>query len=84
MTNSVEDLLVDGLSFTLKPGSNIHSTNRAQLIKMLVSGDAWMDPSTFRVPYDLINNNADATKELRPSRVFFSKDACTVSWVNYF
>ena len=81
MANSVEDVLVDGLSFKLKPGasyinerksvtfhpqgSNIYSTNGTKLIKILVSGDAWMDPSTFRVQYDLVNNGA-AGLSLRP------------------
>ena len=70
--NSVEDKLIDGLSFKLSPGasyvqerksvtfhpqgSNIYSTNGTKLIKLLVSGDSWMDPSTFRVMFDLVNN----------------------------
>ena len=80
--NSVEDKLIDGLSFKLSPGasyvqerksvtfhpqgSNIYSTNGTKLIKLLVSGDSWMDPSTFRVMFDLVNMNSDAAKELRP------------------
>ena len=83
--NSVEDRLIDGLSFKLSPGasyiqerksvsfhpqgSNIYSTNGTKLIKLLVSGDSWMDPSTFRVMFDLLNTPTGgdaATKELRP------------------
>ena len=80
--NSVEDRLIDGLSFKLSPGasyiqerksvsfhpqgSNIYSTNGTKLIKLLVSGDSWMDPSTFRVMFDLVNMDSDAAKELRP------------------
>ena len=80
--NSVEDKLIDGLSFKLSPGasyiqerksvtfhpqgSNIYSTNGTKLIKLLVSGDSWMDPSTFRVMFDLVNMDSDAAKELRP------------------
>ena len=82
MANSVEDVLVDGLSFKLRPGasyinerksvtfhpqgSNIYSANGTKLIKILVSGDAWMDPSTFRVQFDLVNTNATLLKLLRP------------------
>jgi hypothetical protein len=82
MANSVEDALVDGLSFKLKAGasyinerksvtfhpqgSNIYSTNGTKLIKILVSGDSWMDPSTFRIQYDLVNNDATVGHELRP------------------
>ena len=82
MANSVENVLVDGLSFKLRPGasyinkrksvtyhpqgSNIYSTNGTKLIKILVSGDSWMDPSTFRVQFDLVNNDATAAHVLRP------------------
>ena len=82
MANSVEDVLVDGLSFKLKPGtsyinerksvtfhpqgSNIYSTNGTKLIKILVTGGSWMDPSTFRIQYDLLNNDANQAHELRP------------------
>ena len=80
--NSVEDRLIDGLSFKLSPGasyiqerksvsfhpqgSNVYSTNGTKLIKLLVSGDSWMDPSTFRVMFDLVNMESDAAKQLRP------------------
>ena len=66
MANSVEDVLVDGLSFKLKAaasyinerksvtlplqGSKIYTYNeRNKNIKILVSEDSWMDPSTFRI-----------------------------------
>ena len=79
--NSVEDFLVDSLSFKLKPGasyinerksvtyhtvgSNYYSpSSGTKLIKILVSGDAWMDPSTFRVMFDLVNDGGAGT-ELR-------------------
>ena len=82
VANSVEDVLVDGLSFKLRPGasyinerksvtyhpqgSNIYSTNGTKLIKILVSGDSWMDPSTFRTQYNLVNNDATLAHVLRP------------------
>ena len=66
--NSVEDKLIDGLSFKLSPGasyvterksvtfhpqgSNIYSTNGTKLIKLLITGDSYLDPSTFRVMFE--------------------------------
>ena len=86
--NSVEDRLIDGLSFKLSPGASyvqerksvtFHATGSnayqakggVKLIKLLVSGDSWMDPSTCRVMFDLRNlasSAADALvkKTLRP------------------
>ena len=82
VANSVEDRLVDGLSFQLKPGasyvterksvsyhpqgSNIYSTNGTKLVKLLLTGDQWLDPSTFRIMFDLRNMDGDANKLLRP------------------
>ena len=73
--NSIEDFLVDGLSFKLKKGasyinerksvtyhpsgSNIYSTSGTKLIKLLITGDNWLDPSTFRVMFDLVNMESD-------------------------
>ena len=80
--NSVEDKLIDGLSFKLgagasyvqerksvtfhPQGSNIYSTTGTKLIKLLLTGDSYLDPSTFRVMFDLVNMESDSAKELRP------------------
>ena len=84
VANSVEDRLVDGLSFQLKPGasyvterksvtfhpqgSNIYSTSGTKLIKLLLTGDQWLDPSTFRIMFDLQNMDTENNnnKLLRP------------------
>ena len=79
--NSQEDYLIDGLSFKLKPGasyvndrrsvtyhpqgSNIYTTYGTKLIKLLITGDNWLDPSTFRVLFDVVNKDTTAGKELR-------------------
>eukprot|EP00746_Dinoflagellata_sp_MGD_P157894 gnl/MRDRNA2_/MRDRNA2_86341_c0_seq1.p1 gnl/MRDRNA2_/MRDRNA2_86341_c0~~gnl/MRDRNA2_/MRDRNA2_86341_c0_seq1.p1 ORF type:complete len:456 (+),score=38.28 gnl/MRDRNA2_/MRDRNA2_86341_c0_seq1:331-1698(+) len=71
VANSVEDKLIDGLSFKHKPGasyvterksvtfhpqgSNIYSTNGTKLVKILLTGDQWMDPSTLRIMFDVLN-----------------------------
>ena len=82
ITASLEDYLIDGLSFKLSKtasyvtnrrlvtyhpqGSNIYSTNGTKLIKFHISGSDWLDPSTFRVMFDLVNTNATADRKLRP------------------
>ena len=76
--NSVEDRLIDGLSFKHKAGasyvterksvtyhpqgSNIYMPNGGtKLIKLLLTGDQWLDPSTFRIMFDLKNNESSST-----------------------
>ena len=81
VANSVEDRLVDGLSFQLKPGasyvterksvtyhpqgSNIYNTNGTKLIKILLTGDQWIDPTTCRIMFDVMNTSNDQSKLLR-------------------
>ena len=82
ITASLEDYLIDGLSFKLSKtasyvtnrrsvtyhpqGSNIYSTNGTKLIKFHISGSDWLDPSTFRVMFDLVNTDIRADRKLRP------------------
>ena len=82
VANSVEDKLIDGLSFKHKPGasyvtdrksvtfhpsgSNFYSTTGTKLIKIMLTGDQWCDPSTLRVMFDLSNTDSTADKLLRP------------------
>jgi len=73
MANSVEDYLIDGLSFKLNPGasyvadrrsvsyfpsgSNIYqSGSGARVIRVNLTGEGWLDPSTVRLTYTLVNN----------------------------
>jgi hypothetical protein len=79
--NAVEDKIIDGLDFKLRPGasyvlnrrfvtfhpsgSNIYTAK--SLIKIVLTGsNDWLDPSTLRVMFSLKNNNATAAKLLRP------------------
>ena len=71
---SVEDLLVDGLSFKLKQGAsyitnrrsvtyyphggNQYSPTGVKVIKLMLTGSDWLDPSTLRMMFDLRNTNA--------------------------
>ena len=81
--NSVDDKLIDGLSFKLSPGasyvnerksvtfhpsgSNVYSPDKGtKLIKLLLTGDGWLDPSTFRIAFDLENLDSTVDRRLRP------------------
>lgn len=75
--NSIEDKLVDGLSYKLNPtasyihdrksvtfhpqGSNIYKPGTGtKLIKIALTGQDWLDPTTFRVMFDVVNNERDS------------------------
>ena len=82
VANSVEDVLIDALSFKLSnsasyltdrksvtfwpSGSNIYKTNSGtKVIRFVLTNDNWIDPSTVRVMFNLVNNDSDASKMLR-------------------
>jgi hypothetical protein len=47
-------------------GSNIYKTvSGTKLIKRLLTGDSWLDPSTFRVKFDVVNEDNTAPHLLR-------------------
>jgi len=98
MANSVEDYLIDGLSFKLSPGasyvaerrsvsyfpsgSNIYQAGSgARVIRVNLTGEGWLDPSTVRLTYTLANNAGDAAKLVRPisgAWSFFRRARCLV------
>ena len=48
-------------------GSNIyHPTTGTKLIKILLSGTDWLDPSTFRIMFDLNNDDGGGNHNLYP------------------
>ena len=71
IASSVEDVLIPNLTYKLKngssyvqerksstyhpAGSNIYSTTGTKLIKISLTGDHYLDPSTFRIMFDLVN-----------------------------
>ena len=83
---ATEDYLIEGLSFKLAPGAsyvtnrrsvsfypqggNSYASNGVKVIRIALTGEGWLDPSTIRVMFDLNKNttNTDPTqaKELRP------------------
>ena len=68
---SIDDALIGGLSYKLKPGAscgtnrrsvsyfaqggNQYSPNGVEVMKSNLTGDQWLDPSTFRVVFQLNN-----------------------------
>ena len=98
MANSVEDYLIDGLSFKLNPGasyvadrrsvsyfpsgSNIYQAGSgARVIRVNLTGEGWLDPSTVRVQYTLVNNNTTPAKYLlvlSGAWSFFRRARCLV------
>ena len=83
IANSLEDTLIDGLSFKLAKtasyitnrrsvtfhpqGSNIYSPGSGvKLIRITIASHDWLDPSTFRIMFDLQNTDNAANHRLRP------------------
>ena len=78
---SVEDYLIDSLSFKLKPGAsyitnrrsvsyfphggNQYSVQGVKVIKMVLTGDQWLDPGTVRLQFALRNLDQAANHRLR-------------------
>ena len=83
IANSVEDKLIDGLSFKMQPGASYVTERKSvtyhpqgsnnyepgagtKLIRILLTGDNWLDPSTLRVMFSLNNREAAGSdRELR-------------------
>ena len=82
VANSVDDALIDSLSFKLSnsasyitdrrsvtfwpSGSNIYKTSSGtKVIRFVLTNENWLDPSTVRVMFNLVNNDADASKMVR-------------------
>ena len=81
VSNSIEDKLLDGLSYKLDAtasyiterksctfwatGSNIYAPNAGtKVIKLVLSGEGWLDPSTVKFQFDV--RNMSAANALRP------------------
>ena len=58
--------IVDRRSVTFHPqGSNIHKTSSGtKLIRILLTGDNWLDTSTFRIMFDVRNNEGTPGQKL--------------------
>ena len=48
-------------------GGNIYSSQTgSRILKFRLSGEGWLDPSTVRVMFDVMNTSGDDTKTLKP------------------
>ena len=48
-------------------GSNVYSSrNGTRVMKFRINGEGWLDPSTVRVMFDVVNTDGDDTKTLKP------------------
>lgn len=47
-------------------GTDTYSPSGTTLIKFNINGHEYLDPSTFKVQFDIVNTDADALKILRP------------------
>ena len=58
--------VVDRRSVTYHPqGSNIYKPNTgSKLIRILLTGDNWLDPSTLRICFNVSNDEATTTRNL--------------------
>ena len=103
LTASASEVLIDSLSFKLPSsgnvvdrrsctchteGSNSYSANAGtKVIRFRLAGDQWLDPSTLRIMFDVVNNDANpATKKLRPigrAHAFFRRLRTTTASANY-
>ena len=82
VAQGVEDYLIDGLSFKLNPGAsyitnrrsvtffptggNDYSPTGVKVIRIVLTGNDWVDPATFRMSFTLNNKDAGAGHILRP------------------
>ena len=80
---STASYVIDRRSVSFWPsGANEYASGTgSKVIRMNLTGDGWLDPSTVRVIYTLQNNNGTAAKLLRPISgpwSFFRRLRCTV------
>jgi hypothetical protein len=78
---ATEDYLIEGLSFKLAPGAsyvtnrrsvtfypqggNSYAPNGVKVIRLALTGEGWLDPSTIRVMFDLNNQDAEFNHTLK-------------------
>lgn len=76
-----EDILIGNLSYKLAPGAsyvtnrrsvsffpqagNYYSPNGVRVIKFQLTGDDWLDPDSFRIMFNIVNEETDTNKSLR-------------------
>ena len=77
--------VVDRRSVTYHPqGSNIYKPSAGtKLIRIVLTGDNWLDPSTFRVMFDVNNDEHHCRQRVASCRwtlVLLSQNASSMRW----
>ena len=87
-TNSIEDYLIDSISFKLQPGASYVTDRRSvtfhpqgsniykpvqgtKVIKISMTGDQWLDPSTVQLQFDVNNSQTGNLFLLGGPHTFF-------------
>ena len=81
-TSAVEDTLVEKLDFKIKPGAsyitgrrncsffstggNSYAPNGVRVVRFQLSSDGWLDPSSVRIQFTLVNEDGNPGHLLRP------------------
>ena len=81
-TSAVEDSLVEPLDFKIRPGAsyitgrrncscfsmggNEYSPRGVRVLRYTLSSDGWLDPSSVRIMYTLVNEDINPIHLLRP------------------
>ena len=94
MASSVEDYLIEGfrlgassvterrsVSYFTAGSSIYQSGSGARVMRINLTGEGWLDPSTVRLTYTLVDSDGTADKVLRPISgpwSFFRRARCLV------
>ena len=53
-------------TFQAEGGNSYSASSGTRVLKFRLNGEGWLDPSTVRVMFDVVNANGDITKTLKP------------------
>ena len=53
-------------TFQTEGGNSYSASSGTRVLKSRLNGEGWLDPSTVRVMFDVVNTNGDITNTLKP------------------
>ena len=81
-TQALDDQLISQLTYKISPGGSSYVTERrnstcccsgnelsprgVNVVRLNITGDPWLDPSTIKIQFDLVNTNGAANYVLKP------------------
>ena len=96
-TSAVEDSLINSLDFKIKPGAsyitgrrncsffsqggNTYAPNGVRVLRFQLSSDGWLDPSSVRIMYTLVNDHDPLTPEGIILKSFFIKTSINARYI---